>query len=94
MGADALRVLGFRAHHAQRSARKLRRLDEASVHEMAGMRHDQERYVLRTRELVREVEEALQEELAERDASQDAAWDIAALRRAAVESSANDPGGL
>ena len=40
LGADALRLLGFRAYHAQRAANTFLRHDEASLHELTGQRSD------------------------------------------------------
>jgi monovalent cation:proton antiporter-2 (CPA2) family protein len=81
MGIDALRLLGFRGHRAYRAARIFRRLDEASVRELADMRHDRTAYISRRRERIRDLEEILQADRKAPPAELDAAWDTDSLRQ-------------
>lgn len=80
-GADALRLLGFRAFHARRAALTFRRHDEESVRELARLRHDRRAYILRAREHIADLEEVLRKELAAGAERDDEAWDSESLRR-------------
>jgi monovalent cation:proton antiporter-2 (CPA2) family protein len=80
MGTDALRLLGFRGHRAHRAARIFRRFDEASVRELADMRHDRTAYISRRRERIRDLEEILQADQEAPPVELDAAWDTDSLR--------------
>ena len=76
-----MRLLGFRAHHAHRAARKFRRHDEESVRELARMRHDTKAYITRARQRIQDMEEILLGDLEEVEHERDAAWDTTTLRR-------------
>jgi hypothetical protein len=80
MGIDALRLLGFRGHRAHRAARIFRRLDEASVRELADMRHDRTAYISHRRERIRDLEEILQADREAPPSELDAAWDTDSLK--------------
>jgi len=79
LGVTALRLLGFRSYQAHRAAKKFRRLDEASVRELARVRHDRRVYIGRAREMIRDLEQILQADLARLDPGRDAAWDTESL---------------
>jgi CPA2 family monovalent cation:H+ antiporter-2 len=81
MGVDALRLVGLRTYHAHRAARKFRMHDEASVRDLAAMRHDRESYINLARERIRDLEELLLSDLRDRDADADAGWDTDSLRQ-------------
>ncbi len=81
MGVDALRLLGYRSYQAHRAARTFRRHDEATVRELAAMRHDQKTYINVARERIRGLEEILRSDLEERPDTADAGWDVESLRR-------------
>ncbi len=80
-GVGALRLLGFRAHQALRSAKKFRCHDEDALRELAAMRHDKKRYISRARERIRLLEEILQAEHRDEGVERDAGWDVESLRR-------------
>lgn len=86
MGVDALRLLGFRAFQAQRSARKFRCHDEDALRELATMRHDRKQYLNRARQRIRLLEEAIQGEFEAEGRERDAGWDVDTLRREFGES--------
>jgi voltage-gated potassium channel Kch len=80
VGLDVLCVLGFRRHQALRAARKFRRHDEASVRELAGMSDDRRAYVVRAREIIRDIEQMIRSEVEQgRHPELDAAWDPESL---------------
>jgi monovalent cation:proton antiporter-2 (CPA2) family protein len=81
LGVEALGLLGFRKYQAHRAARRFRRHDEASVRELAGMRHDRKAYIGRAREMIRDLERLIREDLRDLDPSQDEAWDTDTLRK-------------
>ncbi|MEM7247048.1 MAG: monovalent cation:proton antiporter-2 (CPA2) family protein [Acidobacteriota bacterium] len=81
LGVDALKLLGFSAHQVQRSARAFRRHDEASLRELAGLRHDRQSYICRARERIRLVEEQLRQDFEGSDRREDRAWDVSSLSR-------------
>jgi monovalent cation:proton antiporter-2 (CPA2) family protein len=81
MGIDAMRLLGYRSHHAHRAARKFRRHDEESVRELARMRHDTKAYITRARQRIQDMEEILLGDMEEIEHERDAAWDTTTLRR-------------
>jgi monovalent cation:proton antiporter-2 (CPA2) family protein len=83
LGVQALAALGFGRHRALRAAQTFRRYDEATLRELAAIRHDQPRLVASSRERQKILEEAL---LADRSATSefvDPAWDSEPLRSAA-----------
>lgn len=80
LGIDALRMLGFRGHQAHRAAQTFIRHDEASLRELARMRHDQREYINAARQRIRDLEVLLRGNLRERDRSEDAGWDATTLR--------------
>jgi CPA2 family monovalent cation:H+ antiporter-2 len=80
LGIDALRLLGVPAYRAHRSARTFLRHDEASVRELASLRHDRKHYINLARQRIRDLEELLLADLGERDENLDAGWDTESLR--------------
>jgi len=80
MGVDALRLLGFRAYHAQRAARTFLRHDEESVRLMAEMRGDRARYINAARERIADLERMLLADLEDQRLDRDAGWDAESLR--------------
>jgi voltage-gated potassium channel Kch len=81
MGVDALRLLGFRAYHAQRAAQTFARYDEAALRELASMRDDDAVYFNRARQRIIDLEKYLQADLNRDNGDQerDAAWDVETL---------------
>jgi CPA2 family monovalent cation:H+ antiporter-2/glutathione-regulated potassium-efflux system protein KefB len=90
LGADALRALGFRAHEAQRAARRLRRHDENSIIELGRLRHDRKGYLSRAREVIKDVEQLIRSEMSERAAPDDTAWDASSRREQAMRDDRKD----
>ncbi|MGF1468240.1 MAG: monovalent cation:proton antiporter-2 (CPA2) family protein [Sandaracinaceae bacterium] len=79
LGVDALRLLGHRAYHAHRAARRFRQQDEALLRELAGKHRDQD-FVGLVRRRSAEVEEILQDDLDKRHGPVDEGWDVETLR--------------
>jgi monovalent cation:proton antiporter-2 (CPA2) family protein len=81
LGADALRLLGRRAHASWRLTQAFRRRDEAQLRRLAEVFRDGQAHLSLAREAIRDLEASLradQESGAQRD---DAAWDAESLRR-------------
>jgi CPA2 family monovalent cation:H+ antiporter-2 len=75
LGVDVLMKLGFRKYSATRAGQNFIKYDEAALSTLAAHRHDQEAYLLNTREQI-----ALQEQLLANDREvfpnvHDDAWD-------------------
>lgn len=81
VGVDALRLLGHRSFQARRSAHRFSCDDEDALKELAGMRHDQQRYLSRARERIRALEETLLAEHQNLHEERDAGWDVETLRQ-------------
>jgi monovalent cation:proton antiporter-2 (CPA2) family protein len=79
LGVDAMRLLGHRAYAAKRAARAFLCHDEATVRELAPLRHDPSRYIGRARQRIEDIERLMREESAS-STSGDAAWDDESLR--------------
>jgi hypothetical protein len=85
VGADALKLLGWPAHVAERAARQFRRQDEQVMHDFAGMRRD-EAFVSKVRERMNHVQQVL---TADRDlhvVPTEEGWDSEVLRQAVLSS--------
>jgi monovalent cation:proton antiporter-2 (CPA2) family protein len=80
MGTDALRLLGFRAHHAHRSAQRFLRYDEQSVRELTERRSDGAVYIDAARARIEELERVLRADLSGPGLDRDAGWDPESLR--------------
>ena len=81
IGVDTLRALGFRAHQATRSAHKFRCHDEATLRELADLRHDEGTYLNRARQRIHDLETLLQSELESAPEGRDEGWDVESLRK-------------
>lgn len=80
LGADALRLLGRRAHTSWRLAQAFRRRDEAQVQELARDFRDRAAHLIRARDAIRDLEASLKADQDRGVSSDDAAWDAASLR--------------
>ena len=80
MGTDALRLLGFRAHHAHRSAQRFLRYDEQSVRELTERRSDGAVYIDAARARIEELERVLLADLSGPGLDRDVGWDPESLR--------------
>jgi monovalent cation:proton antiporter-2 (CPA2) family protein len=81
LGEQALRLLGFRGHHAHRAAQTFRRHDEEAVRDLAAMRHDRSLYLSAARQRIENLEELLRGDLADADEMRDSGWDPESLRQ-------------
>jgi monovalent cation:proton antiporter-2 (CPA2) family protein len=81
LGEQALRLLGFRGHHAHRAAQTFRRHDEQALQDLAVMRHDRSLYLSAARQRIEDLEELLRGDLAETDEMRDVGWDPESLRK-------------
>jgi voltage-gated potassium channel Kch len=80
MGEQALRLLGFRAHQAHRSAQTFRRHDEQAVRELTEDRGDRALYLSRARQRIDDLEALLRADLEEAGLDRDGGWDSDSLR--------------
>ena len=78
-GADALRLLGFRAHQAHRAAQKFLRHDEESMRQLSGRRHDRCQYISAARQRTEDLEQILRADLEEPGTDRDKGWDPESL---------------
>jgi len=81
VGADALHLLGHRAHASWRAAQTFRRRDETNLRQLARVFRDGEQHLSAAREAIRDLEASMRADrnaLVDRD---DAAWDAESLRR-------------
>jgi CPA2 family monovalent cation:H+ antiporter-2/glutathione-regulated potassium-efflux system protein KefB len=80
LGADALRLLGFRAYRAHRAAQRFLRHDEESVRELTGRRADRSVYVSAARQRIEDLERMFEADRAEPALDRDSGWDAESLR--------------
>ena len=83
LGADALRLLGFRAYRAHRAAQRFLKHDEESVRELTGRRSDRSVYVGAARQRIEDLERLFEADRAELALDRDAGWDPESLREEA-----------
>ena len=81
LGEQALRLLGFRGHHAHRAAQTFRRHDEEALRDLAAMRHDRSLYLSAARQRIEDLEELLRGDLVDADEMRDSGWDPESLRQ-------------
>jgi monovalent cation:proton antiporter-2 (CPA2) family protein len=81
MGAEALRLLGFRAYHAERAAQTFLRHDEESLrHLTESRRGERSAYLSDARRRIEDLERMLLADLEAPDLDRDAGWDPESLR--------------
>jgi monovalent cation:H+ antiporter-2, CPA2 family len=80
MGTDALRLLGFRAYQAQRTAQRFLAHDEESLRELTERREDRAVYLSAARQRIQDLEAILHADLEDLSVERDAGWDIDTLR--------------
>jgi len=81
LGAEALRLLGFRAFHAERAAQTFLRYDEESVRHLTRWRsEDRSEYLSEARRRIEELERMLLADMGQPDLDRDLGWDPEALR--------------
>ncbi|GAB3491421.1 monovalent cation:proton antiporter-2 (CPA2) family protein [Spirosoma knui] len=83
-GVDAMRLLGFRAYHAERSARLFRRHDEEALVELSAVRHNQKQYFSTARRRIHELEQLISSDETDRWLREvEEGWDADSLRKEA-----------
>ena len=88
-GVDAMRLLGLRAYHAERSARLFRRHDEEALTELASVRHDQKEYFSTARRRIRDLERLISSDETDRWLREvEEGWDADSLRKEANQPAA------
>ena len=81
MGTDALRLLGFRAYHAERAAQTFLRHDEESVRELTRSRKgEQSAYLSEARRRIEDLERILLADQEDAGLDRDSGWDPESLR--------------
>ncbi len=80
MGADALRLAGFRAHRAYRAAQTFVRHDEAALGELYQHRDDMNVYLSEARRRIENLERIMRADREEPGLDRDAGWDAESLR--------------
>jgi Kef-type K+ transport system membrane component KefB/voltage-gated potassium channel Kch len=83
LGADALRMLGFRAYQAHRAAQRFMRYDEQALHDLTSQRGDRATYLSLARQRIEELEHMLQADLGAPSLDRDEGWDPESLREEA-----------
>jgi voltage-gated potassium channel Kch len=94
LSEQALRLLGFRGHHAHRAAQTFRRHDEEALRDLAAMRHDRKLYLSAARQRIEDLEELLRGDLVDPGEMRDSGWDPESLREeysGVGEASSNKP---
>lgn len=86
-GVDALKLLGTRAYHAERAARKFFKHDEKALKSLAAVRDDQKEYINTVRQRIEELEAIMRADLQDKDIESDAGWDPETLRAEVAETS-------
>ncbi len=81
MGTDVLRLLGFRAYRAYRSAQTFLKHDEESLQQLTEARKiDRKVYLNAARKRIEHLEQLLLSDLEEEGLSRDAGWDAESIR--------------
>jgi len=84
VGVDALGLLGGRAYHAHRMARKFHRHEEESLRTLGVMRHDTRAYYTLARQRIEDLERILRAEAQDTGTCRDAGWDTDSRREEAA----------
>jgi glutathione-regulated potassium-efflux system protein KefB len=93
MGVDVMKLLGYRAYTAQRSARTFFKIDEKNLKKLSAIR-DQGQYILAAREKIEELEQIIRTERGEIKLQDDNAWDEESLREESLLSEEQQTDGL
>lgn len=81
LGADVMRMLGFRAYNAERATQKFLRYDQEALKALAEVRGDRSVYISKVRERIEAMEKVLAADLDESDLDPGAGWDPVSLRQ-------------
>lgn len=76
LGADALRALGFRAHHAHRAARLFKGHDEAGMKELVKHWGDEQAYISVARQHIENLENVLRDDKHRFVDTEDEGWEV------------------
>jgi monovalent cation:proton antiporter-2 (CPA2) family protein len=91
MGADALRLLGFRAFHAERATQTFLKHDEESLRTLHESRQEnRSRWVSEARQRIQDLEQILLADMAEPELDRDAGWDADPIREDVMRSGGLD----
>jgi voltage-gated potassium channel Kch len=86
LGADALKMLGARAYHAQRAAKAFLMHDERSLTQLMKNRKDKDSYTTISKEQITELEELILRDMKDEDIlERDSGWDSEPLRKGTVK---------
>ncbi|GAB1350694.1 monovalent cation:proton antiporter-2 (CPA2) family protein [Ignavibacteriales bacterium] len=80
MGADTLKLLGFRAYQTERMSNLFYKHDEKNLKELATHRKDKTEYLSAARQAIEDLEALISEDFKDTDISRDAGWDADSLR--------------
>ncbi len=83
MGSDVLKKLGFRAYTLHRAAQRFIAYDEAAMHELYSLRHDDKLYISASRKQIEMQEELLRKDFMQNPRVNDHAWDSDEMKKAA-----------
>ncbi len=92
MGADALRMLGYRAYNAQRSASTFRRHDEKALKELSALRDDRKTYLSSFRDRIEEIAKLINKDQQKPWNNDATSWDERTLMEEAREDAQKGPG--
>lgn len=79
MGADALRMLGYRAYNARRSASTFRRHDEKALKELSALRDDRKTYLNMFKERIEEIAKLINKDKTKPWNNEAVSWDERSL---------------
>jgi hypothetical protein len=79
MGTQALRLLGFRAFQARRSAQIFKAHDLKVIEDLHPLWGDRKNYIVKTRQSREDLENILQSEQTEYSEDEEKAWDTASM---------------
>lgn len=80
MGADALKLLGFRAYSVQRASQLFLRHDERALKGLAAVRDDRKQYINVAKERIEELEQTILSDLNGQMLEYESGWDAESLR--------------
>ncbi|MHC1776697.1 MAG: monovalent cation:proton antiporter-2 (CPA2) family protein [Lentimicrobium sp.] len=83
MGVDVLKKMGFRAYSLHRAAQQFISYDEAAMHELYKLTHDQNLYISASRKQIEMQEELLNNDFRQRPDMNDHAWDSDEMKKLA-----------
>jgi monovalent cation:H+ antiporter-2, CPA2 family len=81
MGVDVLKKMGFRAYSLHRAAQQFISYDEAAMHELYKLTHDQNLYISASRKQIEMQEELLNNDFRQRPDMNDHAWDSDEMKK-------------